>query len=101
MQKGIPARIIQTARSTNLPVLARAAAANLRSLNPSFEYIFFDDDQVTDFMQSEFPEYRNVFDGFALPIQRCDFFRYLAVFRLGGFYFDIDVFFATDLDELL
>ena len=42
-----------------------------------------------------------VFDSFPVRIQKYDFFRYLAVFRLGGFYFDTDVFFATGLNELL
>src|SRR4029077_5545531 len=30
-----------------------------------------------------------------------DFFRYLAIYRLGGFYFDLDVILATDLSPLL
>jgi Mannosyltransferase OCH1 and related enzymes len=97
----IPARLIQTGKSRNLPLFARAATASLKCLNPDFEYRFFDDDQVRAFIQSEFPEYREVFESFPFPIQKCDFFRYLAVFRLGGFYFDTDVFFATGLHELL
>ena len=101
MLKTIPARIIQTGRSNNLPLFASAAAANLRCLNPDFEYRFFDDDDVIAFIQDEFPEYRQIFDGFPFPIQKYDFFRYLAVFRLGGFYFDTDVFFASGLHELL
>ena len=101
MLKTIPARIIQTGRSNSLPLLASAAAANLRCLNPDFEYRFFDDDDVIAFIEDEFPEYRQVFDGFPFPIQKYDFFRYLAVFRLGGFYFDTDVFFATGLNKLL
>jgi inositol phosphorylceramide mannosyltransferase catalytic subunit len=101
MRSGIPARIIQTGRSNDLPLLIRAAAANLRCLNPSFEYRFFDDADVIAFIDSEFPEYREVFDSFPFRIQQYDFFRYLAVFRLGGFYFDTDVFFATGLEELL
>jgi len=70
-------------------------------LNPDFEYRFFDDEQVSAFIQSEFPEYHEVFESLPFPIQKYDFFRYLAVFRLGGFYFDTDVFFATGLHELL
>lgn len=101
MQSGIPARIIQTGRSRDLPLLASAAAANLRCLNPNFEHRFFDDDDVIAFVDNEFPEYREVFESFPLSIQKCDFFRYLAVFRLGGFYFDTDVFFSTGLNELL
>ena len=70
-------------------------------MNPDFEYRFFDDDDVIAFIDRGVPEYREVFDSFPFPIQKYDFFRYLAVFRLGGFYFDTDVFFATGLNELL
>jgi hypothetical protein len=42
-----------------------------------------------------------VFDSFSIPIQRYDFFRYLAVYRFGGFYFDTDVFLAFGLEDLL
>ena len=38
---------------------------------------------------------------FAVPIQRYDFFRYLAIYHLGGFYFDMDVFLASGLSDLL
>jgi hypothetical protein len=97
----IPARIIQTARNRDLPLRAKAAAASLRCLNPDFEYLFFDDAEVDAFVQKEFPQHRHVFDAFPYRIQKYDFFRYLAVFRLGGFYFDMDVFLASGLRELL
>ena len=38
---------------------------------------------------------------FRFPIQRYDFFRYLAVYRHGGFYFDLDVMLASGLSDLL
>jgi inositol phosphorylceramide mannosyltransferase catalytic subunit len=101
MQNRIPTRIIQTGRSRNLTLAQRASAASLKGLNPDFEYRFFDDDEVVAFINTEFPEYRDVFDGFPFRIQKYDFFRYLAVFRFGGFYFDIDIYFATGLDQLL
>ncbi len=97
----IPRRIIQTGKSADLPVRSRAAVANLRLLNPSFEYLFFDDVAVERFIDRVFPEYRPVFDGFPVRIQRYDFFRYLAVFQLGGFYFDLDVFLAAGVEDLL
>jgi hypothetical protein len=75
--------------------------SNLRLLNPDYEYLFFDDDQVEEFIEREFPHYRAVFDSFRFPIQRCDFFRYLAVYRYGGFYFDLDVLLASGLSSLL
>ena len=96
----IPKRIIQTAKNCDLPLRDRAAVSNLKLLNPEFEYLFFDDAKVRTFVEREFPEYRVVFDSFVFPIQRYDFFRYLAVFRYGGFYFDLDVFFASPLSSL-
>jgi hypothetical protein len=75
--------------------------SNLRLLNPDYEYAFFDDQQVKQFIDGEFPKYRTVFDSFQFPIQRFDFFRYLAVYRQGGFYFDLDVLLASGLSGLL
>ena len=97
----IPKRLIQTSKSANLSLLGRAVASNLRLLHPDFEYCFFDDAAVSSFLDAEFPQYRRVFDQFRLPIQRYDFFRYLAVYRLGGFYFDTDVLLAKCVTPLL
>lgn len=101
MDNFIPKRIIQTDKSSDLPLFSKAAVANVKLLNPDFEYLFFDDAQVEEFIDTQFPEYRQVFDSFPVHIQRYDFFRYLAVYRLGGFYFDTDVFLASNLLELL
>ncbi len=101
MTSGIPKRIIQTGKNLNLPVAAKAAVANIKLLNPDFEYLFFDDAQVEEFVDREFPKYRRVFDSFPFPIQRYDFFRYLVIYRLGGFYFDLDVYLASSLSGLL
>jgi hypothetical protein len=97
----IPRRILQTAKTPPQTVRLEAFAANLRLLHPGFEFLFYDNTAVEQFIDSEFPEYRAVFDGFLYPIQRYDFFRYLAVYRLGGFYFDLDVLLAKSLEPLL
>src|SRR5215469_12232239 len=101
MRAKIPKRIIQTDKSSDLPLLARASATNLRLLNPDFEYLFFDDASVEEFIDAEFPQYRPVFDSFPVRIQRYDFFRYLAVYHFGGFYFDTDVLLSSALEDLL
>ena len=100
VQQPIPRRIIQTAKTRDLSLRQRAVAANVRLLHPDYEYRFFDDQDVARFIDQEFPQYRSVFDGFRIPIQRYDFFRYLAVYRFGGFYFDLDVLLASDLSNL-
>lgn len=96
----IPRRIIQTGKTRRLSLLERASLANFRALNPDFELVYFDDADVEAFIDREFPQYRELYDRFPYRIQRFDFFRYLAVFRLGGFYFDLDVFLAKGLQDL-
>jgi hypothetical protein len=101
MKEKIPRRIIQTDKGRDLPLLAKAATTNVRLLNPDFEYLFFDDAQVENFIDAEFPQYRSVFDTFSFRIQRYDLFRYLAIYRFGGFYFDTDLLLASNLEDLL
>jgi inositol phosphorylceramide mannosyltransferase catalytic subunit len=97
---GIPKRIIQTGKNQYLSLLERAAVVNLKLLNPDFEYLFFDDAAVETFIGAHFPQYQAVFDHFAQPIQKYDFFRYLAVYHYGGFYVDLDVMLAKSLSDL-
>ena len=96
----IPARIIQTAPTRDLTPADRAAAASLRLHHPGWEYLFFDDTDIEDFVAMEFPEHRATFDDFPHAVQRSDFFRYLAIYRLGGFYVDLDVILETSLEDL-
>ena len=97
----IPKRIIQTGKSLPGDVKTRAIVSAMRLLNPDYEYLFFDDAQVAEFVSAHFPQYRTAFDSFSVPIQKYDFFRYLAVYKYGGFYFDLDVLLASSLSELL
>lgn len=97
----IPRRIIQTGRSRDLPPLARASSRLLRLLHPDWEYLFFDDAGVDRFVATQFPHHWNTFESFPHRIQRFDFFRYLAVFRFGGFYLDLDVLLTDPLGDLL
>jgi hypothetical protein len=100
MQNRIPRRIIQTGKSTHQSLRNRAMMANIRLLNPDHEYLFFDDAQVENFVGREFPQYWPAFNGFPFRIQRYDFFRYLAVYHYGGFYFDLDVLLASSVSGL-
>lgn len=97
----IPRRIIQTGKTRQLTLAERGFAANAQLLNPTFAYDYYDDADIDAFIDTEFPEYRSVIDGFPYKIQKIDFFRYLVVFRRGGFYFDLDVVLAKSLEPLL
>jgi len=100
MDNRIPKRIIQTGKAVQ-PIRNRAMMTNVRLLNPDYEYLFFDDEQVQAFIDQEFPQYRVIFDSFQFRIQRYDFFRYLAVYHHRVSYFDLDILLASDLSDLL
>ena len=96
----IPRRIIQTGRRMELSLFEEATVAALKALTPEFEHVYYTDEDIIRFIDQEFPKYRIIFDRFPYAIQRIDFFRYLAVYRLGGFYFDLDVLLARSLNSL-
>ena len=101
IQLSIPRRIVQTGKHVRPPLSQRASIASIVNLNPGFVHEYFDNPRVDEFVRSEFPQYLKVFQDFAFPIQRYDFFRYLAIYRHGGFYFDLDIFLAAGLEDLL
>jgi mannosyltransferase OCH1-like enzyme len=98
----IPKLIIQTGKDRHLRPIEKAAVGTLRLLHPEpeWKYLFFGDNDINAFIAREFPEYRETFRSFPRVIQRIDFFRYLAIFRLGGFYFDLDVFLYEKINDL-
>ena len=96
----IPKRIVQTGTCIPQRGLHKAAITNLRLLNQDFDYWFFDDAAVEAFVNREYPEYRKTFDAYRVPIQKYDFFRYLAIYKHGGFYFDLDVLTERSLEPL-
>ncbi|HYA85643.1 MAG TPA: glycosyltransferase [Nitrospirota bacterium] len=103
MQDRIPRRIIQVwgQGEHDLSLLSKASRTNVKLVNPDYEYLFFDNNHIDAFLNEHFPEYCSLFQLFRLPIQRYDFFRYLAIYYYGGFYLDLDVFLASSLDSLL
>ena len=105
MHDKIPARIIHVscppAGESQLSLLHQAALANAKALHPNFEHVLFGNTEMEEFVREEFPECRAAMASFSQRIQRADFFRYLAVYRLGGFYFDLDVLLARNISPLL
>jgi len=98
----IPTNIIQTYKTwDSIPDKFLEYINKLKELNPNYTYMFFDDNDIEDFMNTKFPQFRTLYDSFKYTIQRIDFFRILAVYEFGGFYFDIDVEITKSLDDLL
>jgi len=63
--------------------------------------MFFNDNNILEFIKTYYPEYEETFNNFPHPIQRIDFFRCLAIYKYGGFYLDMDMEIHTSLTPLL
>lgn len=96
----IPRCIIQTHRSTrSLTPLHRKCAGLLQELHGDYEYRFFSDAECRRFIRERNRGFLDLWDFYRRPVQRADFFRVFAIHELGGFYFDLDVYFHLPLDE--
>lgn len=62
-----------------------------RKMNPTFEHLFFNGDDIDQFFKSNYMEYYDTYKRLPIFIQTLDFFRYLAIYHYGGFYFDMDI----------
>jgi len=62
-----------------------------RELNPSFEYMFFNENDIKQFFTEHYLGYYDIYNRLPFFIQKLDFFRYLAIYHYGGFYFDVDI----------
>lgn len=98
---GIPKIIIQTWKCKDIPPYYKKTQNMIFQHNPDYQYIFFDDDDILTFIKDRFPSFESVLKQFKRKIQIIDFFRLLAVYEYGGFYFDMDVEVMKNLDPLL
>jgi mannosyltransferase OCH1-like enzyme len=95
----IPQIIIQTWKNDNVPIKYKNMVESIRGLNPHFEYKFFTDNDIDIFLQTNYPDYYRTYLALPITIQKIDFFRYIAVYHYGGFYFDLDMNGLQPLDE--
>jgi mannosyltransferase OCH1-like enzyme len=97
----IPKIIIQTWKEENIPKKYYNDIKSLMKNNKDYEYIFFTDNNIEKFLQDNYSEYYKTYKKLPYKIQKIDFFRYIAIYHYGGFYFDLDISGLLPLDDLL
>lgn len=97
----IPKIIIQTWKTNNIPVKYKEDILSVKKFNKDYQYLFFSDEDITKFLKDNYPKYYDTYVKLPVIIQKIDFFRYVAVYHYGGFYFDLDMKGYYPLDELL
>jgi inositol phosphorylceramide mannosyltransferase catalytic subunit len=78
--------------------------AKLKKMNPGWEYRFYDDGQIRDFIRSNYDRNtRSYFDRInpRYGPARADFFRYLLMYACGGVYLDLKSTLMKPLDLVL
>jgi len=93
--------IIQTWKTKTVPSHYENFVRKVQNLNLEWNYMFFDDEDIVDFIKTEMSEYYPTFCGLQGKIQQIDFFRYLAIYYYGGVYLDLDVELVRGLDEFI
>lgn len=102
--RSIPRIIHQTFRSGPLKPEIQANIAEMKALNPGWDYRFYDDDDVRRYISSSYgPEFLDYFEALhpRYGAARADLFRYLLLYKEGGVYLDIKSRLSRPLNDVL
>lgn len=86
----IPKIIWQTMNTNRLPIFMKSYTDTWIKLNPEYEYRFFDDKDIIDFLKTDFPDYLEGYNRLKFGASKADLWRYLIIYKYGGVYADID-----------
>ena len=95
----IPKIIWQTMKTNKVPVFMKNYADSWINLNPEYEYRFHDDDDIINFLITDFPEYLDGYRILKYGASKADLWRYLIIYKYGGVYADMDCRCITPLRE--
>ena len=101
-QRKIPRIVHQTYWSREgIPDELRKISETWKSMNPEYEYKFYDDKACFNFVEHEFPEYYDAYVNLPKNVERSDFFRILVVLKEGGVYADMDAGCVKPIDTFI
>ena len=98
----IPKVIYQTWKTQNIHKKIHKLHNNMLKTNPEYQHVIYTDDQMFDFVKSNYD--KNIFKYFERInniVSRADFWRYLILYKNGGVYLDIDSIIDGKLSEIL
>ena len=98
----IPKVIYQTWRTQNLHTKIQKMHNRMLLKNPEYKQIIFTDDQMSDFIKSNYDkDIFHYFERINNIVSKADFWRYLVLYQNGGVYLDIDSIIVGKLDDLI
>lgn len=97
----IPKIIHQTYKDYNLPNIYKDCQEKIKKINPDFEYRFYTDNDMFNYIKVNFPDYYEKFCSLPRMIMKIDMFRYFLMYKDGGIYVDMDYEFFKKIDDEL
>lgn len=98
----IPKVIYQTWKTQNLHPKVQKLRSKMLETNKDYEFILYTDDQMHDFVVSNFEkDIVKSFNSIKNIVSKADFWRYLILYKNGGIYLDIDSLILKNLDSLI
>ena len=87
--------------SEPLPEHFRLLGETWKEHYPDWEYRFWDNVLMNNFIQEHYPQYWDIYSRFPYNVQRWDAIRYLILDKMGGMYVDFDYESICNMEELL
>ena len=78
-------------KDENVPAHWEESPKEWKRLFPDWEYKFWTDKTMREFMEKHYPDFLDIYDNYDYPIQRSDAFRYHILEEIGGIYSDLDI----------
>ena len=97
----IPKIIYQTWKTKTLHKNCIKIRDNIQKLNPNYQLILYDDDDIDIFIKNNFDEHvYKCYSQLNVGASKADFWRYCILYKYGGIYLDFDSNIVRSLDEL-
>ena len=98
----IPKIIYQTFETDQLPLLAQWHIYKLKRRNPEYNYQFYSDERILEFIRSEYgTDIFHLYSRINIGAAKADFFRYAILYKTGGVYLDMDSLNIVKLDSFI
>lgn len=98
----IPRVIYQTWCTNQFHPLIYNKINNMIKMNPGYDYRLFTDDDMDEFVNTNYPgEIADAYNKLNIIVAKADFWRYLVLYKNGGVYLDIDSTILTPLDSFI
>ena len=87
----IPSILHQTWKNKEIPDQWKASYDSCQRVMASYTRRLWTDEEMEAFVKQNYPEMYDTYMSYPHHIQRCDSFRYMLLYKIGGVYLDMDI----------